>query len=109
MKIITNNQPRDLLYWYDLTEKEQADFDHIEDGEFNGFRYKGQVYDLGEFVRILSRSQQNNGYHNSFAHTCDDGDTMLGWSGVQSETYFSGVLVKLLDGGDSVIVGRYFS
>lgn len=108
MQITTNNQPRNLISWYDLTEKEQADFDYIEDGQFNGFRYKGQAYDLGEFVRILSRSQQNNGYYNSFAHTCDDGDAMLEWSGVQSETYFSGILVKLVD-DESVIVGRYFS
>src|SRR5690606_15213267 len=105
--IITNNQPRDLISWYDLTEKEQADFDYVEDGQFSGFRYKGQVYDLGEFVRILSRSQQNNGYYNSFAHTCDDGDVMLQWSGVQSETYFSGVLVKYTSDFESVIVGRY--
>lgn len=108
MQIITNNQPRNLISWYDLTEKERADFDYIEDGEFNGFRYKGNIYDLGEFVRILPRSQQSNGNYDSFAHTCDGGDAMLEWSGVQSDTFFSGVLVKLVD-DESVIVGRYFS
>lgn len=92
MQIKTNNQPRNLVSWYDLTEKEQADFDYIEDGQFNGFRYKGQVYDLGEFMHC---TQSVNGFAD--------------WHGISSETFFSGVLVKMLDDGDSVVVGRYFS
>lgn len=92
MQIKTNNQPRDLISWYDLTEKEQADFDYIEDGEFNGFRYKGRVYDLGEFMRC-------SGSVNGFSD----------WHGISSNTFFSGVLVKYTSDFESVIVGRYFS
>ena len=91
MQIITNNQPRNLISWYDLTEKEKADFDYIEDGAFSGFRYKGQMYDLGEFMHC---EQSVNGLAN--------------WHGISSDSFFSGVLVKLVD-DDSVVVGRYFS
>ena len=92
MQIITNNQPRDLISWYDLTEKEQADFDYIEDGEFSGFRYKGQVYDLGEFMR------------------CPDSvNDFSDWNGISYDTFFSGVLVKYTNDFESVIVGRCFS
>jgi hypothetical protein len=30
MKIVTNNQPRDILTWYDLTSEEQKEFDYLE-------------------------------------------------------------------------------
>ena len=92
MQIKTNNQPRDLIFWYDLTEKEKADFDYIEDGQFTGFRYKGQVYDLGEFMHC-------SGSVNDFSD----------WNGISSDTFFSGVLVKYTSDFESVIVGRYFS
>lgn len=40
MKIKTNNQPRDILSWYDLTPAEQKEFDYLEEGEgsFLGIR-----------------------------------------------------------------------
>lgn len=82
MEIITNNQQRDVLYWYDLTDAERAELDYIEEQEkqesFQGFRYKGNIYDLGEFVVIRSRTQQAKA-QNSFAHTCENDSPLLGW------------------------------
>lgn len=112
MEIITNNQPRNVLYWYELTDAERGELDYIEEQEkqesFQGFRYKGCVYDLGEFVAILSRDQQAKA-QNSFAHTCENDDPLLNWQGISSESYFSGVVVKYINNYESVIVGRYFS
>lgn len=36
-----------------------------------------------------------------------NGDTWKNWDGYQSDTFFSGVLVKFVD-LDQVIVGRYY-
>lgn len=52
MKIKTNNQPRDILSWYDLTTAEQKEFSYLEEGEGSFFRYEHCTYDLGEFMRI---------------------------------------------------------
>ena len=93
--IVTNNKERPLLSWYDLTPKEQKTLDYIDSQEaqesFNGFRYKGNVYDLGEFMRVPANSD------------------IAGWHGYSSHTYFSGVLVKYSRDYEYVIVGRYYS
>lgn len=90
MKIITNNQPRLLLYGYELTDKEKQDFDYLEDIDSHSFlKYKGTIYDAGEFMRV-------------------DNDYLKGWDGYSSDSYFSGVLIKYID-SDHVIVARYYS
>ena len=88
MKIKTNNQPRDILSWYDLTPAEQKEFDYLEDGEGSFFRYKDWVYDLGEAMRI---------------------EGVAGWQGYYSGTAFAGVLIRYTSDCDQVIVGQYFS
>jgi hypothetical protein len=93
MKIITNNIPRQLIYGYELTEEEKKDFDYLGE-DIDGhdfFRYKGNVYDPDEFMRIENNSELKN------------------WDGYSSDTYFSGVLIKYTQDNESVIVGRYFS
>ena len=87
MKIKTNNQPRGILSWYDLTPEEQKEFDYLEEGEGSFFRYKGWVYDLGEAMRIEGVGQ---------------------WQGYYSGTAFSGVLIRYTSDCDQVIVGQYF-
>lgn len=97
MQIITNSQPRDVVYAWQLTDKERKEFDYVDDIDnadccATFFRYKGQVYDLGEFMNC---TQSVNGFSD--------------WHGIQSDTFFSGVLVKYTSDFESVIVGRYFS
>jgi hypothetical protein len=108
--IITNNQARDVLRSYDLTEKERLEFDYIEgindaDCFASFFRYKGQVYDLGEFVRLVERSKQVG-----FEHDCDEASPLLKWHGIATESYFTGLLVRYAGSDcESVVVGRYYS
>ena len=90
MKIKTNNQPREILTWHQLTPKEQKEFDYLEDGEGSFFRYKGWLYDLGEFMRV--------------DHTVIPGK----WHGYASNGYFAGVLVRYTSDCERVIVGQYF-
>lgn len=106
--IKTNNQTRDVIYAWQLTDKERADFDYIEDIDSpdcsaSFFRYKGQVYDLGEFVRLVERSKQVG-----FEHGCEHGSPLLKWHGIMTESYFSGLLVRYADEYcETVIVGSY--
>ncbi|MDD1626888.1 MAG: hypothetical protein LUQ26_05345 [Methylococcaceae bacterium] len=94
MHIISNNQWRFLLNWFELTDKEQKEFDWEDVECMEGdtyFRYRGQVYPLSNFMRIEE----------------DHPLSCLNWHGYEGHSYFNGVLVKLHDCGDSVIVGRY--
>ena len=94
MKIISNNKPRFLTYGYELSAKEKSDFDYISTEEIdlrNFVRYNGRIYDCAEFMRT-----GNN-------------DDLKGWDGYISDSYFSGVLIKLSGDGESAIMGRYFS
>lgn len=92
--IISNNQPRWTIQGYELSDEEAKEFDYLEGDrlhESTFFRYRGQLYDLGEAVLTPNSAEFKD------------------WDGYYNETIFSGVLVKIVDGGDAVIVGRYYS
>lgn len=99
MKIITNNQPRYTLDSFELTKDERKEFDYLDweaidkgDASAALFRYKGNLYDLGEFSLVES-----------------DNKEMKGWHGYSASSYFSGIVVKYDYNQDSIIVGRYYS
>jgi len=92
MKITTNNQFRPILYWHELTEAEQKEYkdayEDVEDSSF--FRYRHWTYDLNDFDSLNGKGQQHDLY---------------GWDGYHNETFFSSVVIKYSDCGDSVRVG----
>lgn len=99
MDIVTNNVPRHVLYGYELSNDERIEFDYLEDDELiarSFFKYKGELYDLGEFMRITETMTLHN-------------DQLKDWQGYMTDSYFSGILVKYLDHGESVIVGQFFT
>lgn len=94
MDIVTNNIPRNLIEDYQLSEKKREEFNYldwaaIDDGRDSAtfFRYKGRLYDLGEFVRTPK--------------------SLKPWDGMAYDGAFSGILIRLVD--DQIIVGQYFS
>ena len=93
MKVITNNQPRDLLSWHELTKKEQEEFDYLqEDVDQQGtwfFRYKGLVYDVANFVPATSCFPPGN------------------WDGCAADSFYSGILMRYTEDAEQVIVGTY--
>lgn len=90
MEIKTNNQWRVFLDWYDLPEKAKRVFDYADtDGSF--LKYKGNYYSLEDFMRIENNSD------------------LQGWHGYSSDTYFSGVLIRLSNDGEQYQIGTYFS
>ena len=107
MKFTTNNKPREVIYGYQLTEKEYQDFDYL--GEYGSddmcmaqfIRYKGEVYYLGDFVRIVQPGDPD--YH--FAHI--NWNNKYGdWEAILAETFFSGLVIKWVDDNyETVVVG----
>lgn len=101
LTIITNNVPRDVIEADELDAAERAEFDYldwsaIEEGSDSAsfFRYKGTTYDLGEFSTTSGLGPP---------------DGFGTWDGYQSDTFFSGILVRYCDDFERVIVARYYS
>ena len=86
MKIKTNNRRRPLLYGYELPSKVRTEFDYYESEEelheARFFKYKGQFWDIGQFIRQATPS----------------------WDGYHALTAFSGIHIKFVDDYDAVIV-----
>jgi len=109
-KITTNNVPRDIIDAWQLSAKERKEFDYldweaIERGEDSAsfFRYRGELYDIGEFSRIIPPGSKR-------CHPMECGSPdFIGWDGYVSDSYFSGMLIKYVDNGERVIVARYCS
>lgn len=98
MKIITNNKPRHIIYGFELSNKEKEQFDYLDNiDECSFFRYKGEIYDMGEFMRI-ARGQAPHPLRPGWER----------WHGYSSDSYSSGVLVRYTSDYESVIVGRYY-
>ena len=97
MQITTNHQARDLISAFELNgaqySKLRAEFEWMDDAEFESamfFNYRGQIYALADFIRT-------------------EGDLLAkGWQGILNQSYFDGLLVKIVDSCQSVVVGRYF-
>lgn len=101
MRIITNNVPRETLSGFELTDAERADFDYldweaIKEGSDSAtfFRYKGNVYDLGEFM--------GTGNLPRFS-------PLAKWHGYHNDSYFSGIVIKIIDDTGDVIVGTFIA
>jgi hypothetical protein len=102
--IIGNGHTRDIVYGYELTEKERswwADLlseDDIDNGRF--FLYYGDLYFLGDFMST----------HNSFYGPHPD--WMKPFDGYFSEGFCGGVLVSYgdpgIDYGERIRVYRYY-
>lgn len=98
--VITNNVPRDIIDAWQLTPAERAEFDYldwpaIEAGSDSAsfFRYRGDLYDLGEFSRWS---------------TAPDAE-LRRWDGYMGESFFSALVVRFANDNESVVVGRALS
>lgn len=95
MKITTNSVPRDVIYGFEMTDAQRAEFDYLDDiNSASFFAYKGQIYDLGEFMRIDSDREP-----------CLS--PLAGWDGYSCDSFFSGTVVRYVDNRERVIVGTY--
>ena len=102
MHIHTNRQPRPLLSFWELTLKEQGNFDYIEDPKTDGgnrfVRYRGWVYDTQDMMSVRHEHLNTD---SDFIHPLTE------WDGYDSDTAFSGTLLKFCDNYERVIMARY--
>jgi hypothetical protein len=97
----TNNVPRDVVYSWELSADERREFDYLdwdklEAGEDSRefFRYRGEVYDLGEF----STTQMLPAFN-----------PLREWDGYLSDSFFSGVLVRYCENFERVVVATFYA
>ncbi len=107
MKIYTNNQPRDFIDPSDLTEEERERFDYVDMASAHGefLRYQGHAYHLSEFIRIEPPGIAGS----PSAIRVTEDSLFCGWHGVAADSYFSGVLIRIIDDAEQAVLGRYTS
>lgn len=93
-KVITNNHPRNIIDAWELTPTEQAEFDYLDwprimagEDSASFFRYRGELYDLGEFTRGGCK----------------------GWDGSKADSFFSGIVIRLVDNNERIVVGLWLA
>ena len=105
IRVITNNVPRPIIDAWELTPAERAehdylDWDAIEAGNDSAsfFRYRGQLYDLGEFSA-------------DYGITRDSGlpEHLAKWDGYLSDSFFSATVVRYVEDNEYVVVGTVIS
>lgn len=90
--VITNHRPRPLMSWHELTPAQRADYGE-EANEYNSFFvYQGATYPLNAFMACAG-----------IAELADR------WHAYDPDSYFSGVVVRVCEDDDAVIVGRYYA
>lgn len=96
-KIITDHKWKNLLYGYQVPEKVKKDyFDWMQEPEIDSsyfIKYRNRYYSLDDFMRIEKECPFYS----------------LGYHGYVSDSYFSGVLVKLSDDGEQYQIALYIS
>ncbi len=105
LTIKTNSVPREcvmgMYLWGSLKQELKAQFNYLTEDEFDMmefFKYKGDWYSVGDFMRVDSDSPFVD--KNSAVN--------INWNGYSSDSYFSGILIRYKYDG-TVIVGRYCS
>lgn len=108
MNIITNWAPRNMVALCELDDKQRAWFDYVEEDDAYTPRfvqYKGEWVDVFDTQRIEA---DNGRSPMGWAVKVHPGSPLCLFDSVTSDTYFSGLLFRLVD-DDKVVVARYMS
>jgi hypothetical protein len=101
LTVVTNNAPRETMCFSDFSVKDQVKlrekFDWMDENEieetYSFFKYKGEILHLSEFMNVN--------------YSCPT--ELKGWDGYLTDTYFSGLVVRLVSDNEEVVVGRFYS
>ena len=95
--IVSDYKPKEIISGYDLTPVEKEQFDFLDPETLNStysfFRVSGQVYYLGNFMRLSSDKESQTRF----------------WDGAEGTSYFSANLVKFTSCGDSIIFATSYT
>lgn len=94
IKITGDNKWHDFKYGYELPKKCRKEFNWMTDEEYdtsNFVKYRNRIYSLDEFMLPPKDLKE------------------IGWDGIYSDSYFSGVLIKVSSDGEQYKVGSYIS
>ena len=97
MQIITNNAERQFLYGYDVPDSIHAEFDHLDDDsrQDGWIHYHKCWYHVSDFMVL-----------NEFYGQPDD---FIDWHGYSSDSFFSGVLIRISDDGETYQIATYIA
>lgn len=90
LKVITNNVPRPILSWYELTEKEQKEYLEEQYSMHFFVRYKGRLEPLCSFMKP--------GPNSPFPPE---------WQGYSPDSFYSGLLIRFTEDQEQAIIGTY--
>jgi len=97
--IKTNNHWYEFKTWDQLTKSQQANFDYLtesEQQEQEYIVYKNWPYVLGDFMNM---GRSDAGLPDEFE----------AWHGYHSDSFFSGVLIRVHEYGDAYQIATYYS
>ncbi|SRR5579864_2408931 len=96
IQVITNNHFRPVIDAWELTPAERAEFDYLDwqaieagSGSASFFRYRGELYDLSEFVESAPLG-------------------VNGWDAFRSDSFFSGIVIRYVQrerDDDAIVAG----
>ena len=88
----TDNKWKNFVYGHDVPKKAKKDFDHLDDDESSDgfFCYLGRWYHISDFMV-----------------TPKDFNCEMPWDGYHSDSFFSGVVLKVAKDGERYQVGTY--
>jgi len=91
LQIKSNGQARPIVSRFEVPESVLAsEFDWTDPADSGAFfQYRGVWYSLEDFSRAP--------------------ESLSGWDGYHGDSYFSGVVIRLTDDGESVVCGTYLS
>lgn len=99
--IISNNHDYPIIYGFELTDKQKKEFDYMDEETLESSQfvfYKNWLYCFDSFMNLHNKIYEPN-----------PPECFKGWDGYSSDSYFSGVLIKFSNSGDSVKIARYYS
>lgn len=91
LTIRTDNKWKSFKYRYEVPKAVlSSQFDYLDEDTDDGFiLYRGYWYHTSDFMRLPS------------------GGDLKGWDGAASDSYFSGVIIKLEKNGEGYMIGSY--
>lgn len=109
-QLITNGQPRPLVSREYLPESVQLDFDYVSEDDYSErfFCYRGEWHDAQDMQSIAFETARPS-LRMGWACIVHPGEPLARFDALKTDSFFSGLAIRFVDDGESVIVARYYS